>query len=218
MSEREVFIEALQRTDPGERSSYLDQACAGDEALRRRVEQLLEAHTGASEILRGPAPFAARTAEFVPQLSDDTPLASPAERCPVLISTEDSSVWPVGANAPPKHSRDEPSETNGRSDRTGSGHAVVFDGAGLSQFELLAELGRGGMGVVYKARHRPLNRIVALKMISEGKHASPEMRERFLIEAEAVARLRHPNIVQIYDIGEVDGHPYGHGSKTPVFG
>ena len=80
--------------------------------------------------------------------------------------------------------------------------------AGLSQFDLLAELGRGGMGVVYKARHRQLNRTVALKMIGDGKHASPEHRERFLIEAEAVARLRHPNIVQIYDIGEADGHPF----------
>ena len=79
--------------------------------------------------------------------------------------------------------------------------------AGLDQFELLAELGRGGMGVVYKARHRPLNRIIALKMISHG-HAGPEHRARFLIEAEAVARLRHPNIVQIYDFGEAEGCPF----------
>ena len=80
--------------------------------------------------------------------------------------------------------------------------------SGLSQFELLAELGRGGMGVVYKARHRQLNRLVALKMIRDGKHARPEHRERFRIEAEAVARLRHPNIVQIYEIGEADGRPF----------
>jgi tRNA A-37 threonylcarbamoyl transferase component Bud32 len=79
---------------------------------------------------------------------------------------------------------------------------------GLSQFELLAELGRGGMGVVYKARHRVLNRIVALKMILESKHALAEHHQRFRIEAEAVARLRHPNIVQIYDFGEADGCPY----------
>ena len=78
----------------------------------------------------------------------------------------------------------------------------------VPEFELLAELGRGGMGVVYKARHRPLNRIVALKMISDGKHASPAAHERFVIEAEAVARLRHPNIVQIYELGEVEGRPF----------
>ena len=64
------------------------------------------------------------------------------------------------------------------------------------------------MGVVYKARHLRLNRTVALKMIVDGKHARPEHRERFLIEAEAVARLRHPNIVQIYDIGEDEGRPF----------
>ena len=82
---------------------------------------------------------------------------------------------------------------------------------GLSQFEILAELGRGGMGVVYKARHRLLNRIVAArkKMIGDGKHADlGEHRERFRIEAEAVARLRHPNIVQIYEFGEADGCPF----------
>jgi tetratricopeptide (TPR) repeat protein/tRNA A-37 threonylcarbamoyl transferase component Bud32 len=79
---------------------------------------------------------------------------------------------------------------------------------GLSQFELLAELGRGGMGVVYKARHRALNRVVALKMILDGKHAHSDHRERFRIEAEAVARLHHPNIVQLYDLGEADGCPF----------
>ena len=53
-----------------------------------------------------------------------------------------------------------------------------------------------------------MNRIVALKMISDGKFASPAAHERFVIEAEAVARLRHPNIVQIYDLGEVEGCPF----------
>ena len=76
------------------------------------------------------------------------------------------------------------------------------------QFEILSELGRGGMGVVYKARHRQLNRIVALKMVGDGKHALPENRARFLIEGEAVARLHHPNIVQIHEIGEADGRPF----------
>jgi eukaryotic-like serine/threonine-protein kinase len=69
-------------------------------------------------------------------------------------------------------------------------------------------LGRGGMGVVYKARHLRLNRPVALKMLLTGAHASPESRTRFLREAKAVAGLRHSNIVQVYDMGEQVGQPY----------
>jgi eukaryotic-like serine/threonine-protein kinase len=75
-------------------------------------------------------------------------------------------------------------------------------------YEILGVLSRGGMGVVYKARQVGLNRLVALKMILSGAHAGPRGMARFLAEAEAVARLRHPNIVQIYDIGEVAGSPY----------
>ena len=64
------------------------------------------------------------------------------------------------------------------------------------------------MGVVYKARHLKLNRVVALKMILAGGHAGPQTQARFLAEAEVVARLQHPNIVQVYDVGEAGGLPY----------
>jgi serine/threonine-protein kinase len=71
-----------------------------------------------------------------------------------------------------------------------------------------AVLGRGGMGIVYKARHLRLNRTVAIKMLLAGAYAGPLERERFLKEAEAVAGLRHPGIVQVHDMGEHDGRPY----------
>jgi serine/threonine-protein kinase len=75
-------------------------------------------------------------------------------------------------------------------------------------YEVEAVLGRGGVGVVYKARHLRLNRAVALKMLLAGAYAGPHELARFQREAEAIAGLRHANIVQVYDVGDLDGRPY----------
>ena len=103
---------------------------------------------------------------------------------------------------------------NGRFGKIGEGlapaelNAVVINGLRSAGYEVLGELGRGGMGVVYLARKVALNRLCALKMILAGAHASTVAQARFRAEAEAIARLRHPDIVQIYHVGEVEGLPF----------
>jgi formylglycine-generating enzyme required for sulfatase activity len=112
--------------------------------------------------------------------TDDGPAPAPAPSPPTL--TADARPAPDDASEPPLPS--------------------------IPGYEVLGVLGRGGMGVVYKARHMGLNRVVALKMVLAGGHAGPDELARFRGEAEAVARLKHPNVVQVYDVGESGGLPY----------
>jgi eukaryotic-like serine/threonine-protein kinase len=116
------------------------------------------------------------------ETQDDLPVKmSPA-------STVDADPWQTGAAA---------------SQPPAAAPAVSIPG-----YEILSVLGRGGMGVVYKAIHQKLNRQVAVKMILAGTDADLEDLIRFRMEAEAVARLQHPNIVQIHDVGEHQGRPF----------
>ena len=102
------------------------------------------------------------------------------------------------------------SQTALRTQRFEGKEALNVEDEGLfaGKYKLLGELARGGMGVVYKALHVDLNQIVALKLMLAGAHASDEHRRRFLFEAEACARLKHPNIVPVFDVGTVGDNLY----------
>lgn len=99
-----------------------------------------------------------------------------------------------------------------RPESTVSGAKAGSKGSGplpeLADYEVLRVLGRGGMGVVYLARHRRLKRLTAVKMLSERLAEEPRQWTRMLREAEVLARLRHPNVVQVYDAAEQEGRPF----------
>jgi eukaryotic-like serine/threonine-protein kinase len=86
--------------------------------------------------------------------------------------------------------------------------APLEQGVTVGGYELLGVIAHGGMGVVYKARHTRLDRLAAIKMVLAGAHASPDQLARFRAEAQVVASLQHPNIVQLYEVGEHDHMPY----------
>src|SRR6202040_133144 len=75
----------------------------------------------------------------------------------------------------------------------------------ISGYEVLCELGRGGMGVVYRAKETTLNRLVAIKMILGGQYTDPIAQARFLVEAEVIAAIQHPYVVQLHQFGRHEG-------------
>jgi len=129
--------------------------------------------------------------------------AAVLRRCPRLASALDC-LDALEALAPPP----EPDDTGGDHDTLNVEPLMGELPRPFGQYELLSEIGRGGMGVVYKARQEALDRTVAIKMILASHLASPEHVRRFHVEAKAAARLQHSNIVHIHEVGQLHEHYY----------
>ena len=190
-----VFLSAVECHEPAARAAVLDRECSTDLELRRRVEALLIACEEPNSIL-------------------DRPIVGPAGHgIAPLTGREDHAPEGTGAESP-LVAFEGPNPTIGflpdadSSSGDGSWEMTKRAVPAISGYEILGELGRGGMGVVYKARQIRLNRPCALKMILGGAHANDEAAFRFLAEAEAIARLQHPNVVQIHHVGVADGLPF----------
>jgi WD40 repeat protein/serine/threonine protein kinase len=173
---RTIFLEALDKTSPDERIGFVEQACAGDAVLRRRVNALLRAHDDPFEILDLPAAQQFSVCDDAPAVAAQQPSDTdhvPAEE----VAVNDALALLAPSRRPGSLGR-------------------------LGHYEVLEIRGRGGFGTVFRGFDDKLHRIVAIKMLSPTLAASGSARQRFLREARAAAAVRHEHVIDIHAVEE----------------
>jgi eukaryotic-like serine/threonine-protein kinase len=179
MTEETIFLTALEK-EGAARAAFLEAACGGDAALRRRVEDLLRSHHDPANFLDVPAVQRLEVGTDEPARTTDFSAAG----------------------------RKEDAKEGG-----GAGEPFAFLGppggpgslGRLDHYEVLEEIGRGGMGVVFKARDTRLERIVALKVLAPHLAANATARQRFFREARAAAAVRDEHVVTIHEVSAESG-------------
>jgi Tol biopolymer transport system component len=178
MSERDIFLAALDKTSPDERAAYLDTACGGDRALRQRIVELLQVHERSSELLRKP---------LVERLVDG------------IIATETSAdLTPAPVE---DHVEGQQLDFLDRSDRPGSIGR-------LRDYEIEEVIGTGGMGIVLRAADERLRRTVAIKVMTPPLASNEHARRRFVREGRAAAAVRDDHVIGIHHVDATNGLPF----------
>lgn len=173
-----ILCTAVEINSPDQRATYLDEACGDDKDLRAEVEKLLRAHSRAGSFLGEPI-AGDRPTEVLDALTDPEPL-------------------PDSINPPPNETLFDflqPCDVPGRLGK-------------LGPYEVIELIGRGGMGVVFRAHDPKLNRVVAVKVLAPEFAANPTARKRFLREARAAAAVSHTHVVTIHAVEDDDITPY----------
>ena len=194
-----IFSEALAQSSDSDRAAFLSQACAGDSALRQRVDELINAHDQASGFLARPAAEQLATSAFASE--------TPAEPRTPTDWIESRQVKPAHADAV-EVTQAEPSKLGD--------HELSFLGAPsksgnlgrLGHYEVQAVIGKGGFGIVLKAFDEKLHRVVAIKVLSPAFSANGSARARFIREARTAAAVKNEHVVAIHAVEDEAQPPY----------
>src|SRR5438270_4943112 len=178
MNERSIFLEALDKDDATQRSAFLDTACAGDDALRQRLEALLKSHAEAGSFLGKLAPE---------RVADELAILHSMGE----TQTQTAENEKAGADLAFLTPAAKP-DVLGR----------------LAHYDILEVIGRGGMGIVLRAFDEKLHRVVAIKVMAAQLATNAAARKRFTREAQAQAAVSHDHIVTIHAVDEANGLPY----------